>query len=458
MKLWGGRFTKETDKFVEAFSASIPFDKRLASEDILGSIAHCSMLADCDIISIDEGKAIIGGLKEILEEIQRDELTFPIEAEDIHMRVEQRLIEKIGIVGKKLHTGRSRNDQVALDMHMFVKKEISAVLSLVRNLQKAIVDVATKCIDVLMPGYTHMQRAQPVLFSHHLLAYFWMLERDAGRLKDCLKRADTMPLGAGALAGTTFPINREMVAQILDFSSIYENSMDAVSDRDFVAEFIFCSSLIMIHLSRLSEDLILWSTSEFGFVEIDDAFTTGSSIMPQKKNPDIAELVRGKTGRSMGNLVGIMTILKGLPLSYNRDMQEDKELLFDMVDTVESSLKVYAEMFASIKPNKEKMLKAVEGDMCCATDLADYLVRKGLPFRDAHEVVGKLVAKCLHENKALTDLSLRELVEASSFFEIDAQKVLSPEACIKARSARGGTAKSSVEEQLRKAKLLMNEI
>jgi len=456
VKLWGGRFEKDTDKLVEAFTASIPFDKRLAVQDISGSIAHCGMLAKCRIITEEESVSIIEGLKEILVEIREGTLEFPIESEDIHMRIEKRLIEKIGSMGGKLHTARSRNDQVALDMHMFVKQQIQDALGLLRNLQLTIVGLSEKYLDVLMPGYTHLQRAQPVLFSHHLLAYFWMLQRDVQRLNEALKRADNMPLGAGALAGTTFPIDRTMVADELGFGDIYANSMDAVSDRDFVVEYIFCASLIMIHLSRLSEDLILWNTSEFGFIELDDAYTTGSSIMPQKKNPDIAELVRGKSARTIGNLVGILTMLKGLPMTYNRDMQEDKELLFDTTDTLIASLKVYSAMLETIKPNRERMRKAVEGDMCTATDLADYLVRKGMPFRDAHAIVGSLVQKCLNEGKSLIHLSEQELKQASPLLDIDCLKVLSADECIASRKIEGGTATSKVLEQLKKAKDILN--
>jgi len=456
VKPWGGRFEKDTDKLVEAFTASIPFDKRLAAQDISGSIAHCRMLAKCGIITEEESVSIIEGLKEILEEIRLGTLTFPIESEDIHMRIEKRLIEKIGSTGGKLHTARSRNDQVALDMHMFVKQEIQNSLGLLRKLQRTIIDLSETYIDVLMPGYTHLQRAQPVLFSHHMLAYFWMFQRDAQRLDDTLKRVDNMPLGAGALAGTTFPINRKMVADELGFKAIYANSMDAVSDRDFVVEFMFCASLIMIHLSRLSEDLILWSTSEFGFIEMDDAYTTGSSIMPQKKNPDIAELVRGKSGRTIGNLVGILTVLKGLPMTYNRDMQEDKELLFDTTDTLMASLEVYSDMLGTIKPNRERMRKAVEGDMCTATDLADYLVRKGMPFRDAHAKVGLLVHKCLSEGKSLNHLTENELKEVSALFDKDCLGVLSADECIASRRIEGGTAITKVLEQLTQAKDSLN--
>lgn len=452
MKLWGGRFSKQTDKLMEAFSASIPFDSRLAEEDIIGSIAHCEMLAQCGIITIKEGNEIALALSEILKEFSSGELSFPIESEDIHMRIEQRLIEKIGIVGKKLHTARSRNDQVALDMHIFVKKEIKNIFELICVFQQKIIDISQENISVIMPGYTHMQRAQPVLFAHHMMAYFWMFERDKGRLNDALSRADMMPLGAAALAGTTFAIDREIVASKLGFASLYENSMDAVSDRDFVAELLFTISLIMTHLSRISEDIILWNTTEFGFIEIGDDFTTGSSIMPQKKNPDVAELVRGKSGRTTGNLIGMLTILKGLPLTYNRDMQEDKELLFDSIDTVKDCLEIYSAMFATIKPNKAKMFSAVDGDMCSSTDMADFLVRKGLPFREAHGIVGRLVSMCLTNGKRLTDLNMTELKTYSTLFDEEILQVLSPESCINSRNIRGGTAISAVDKQIQTAK------
>ena len=456
MKLWGGRFAKETDALVEAFTASVPFDQRLYEEDIRGSMAHCRMLAACGIIEHNEAEIMAASLTEILAEIQRGEMEFDVALEDIHMHVEKRLIEKIGPVGGKLHTGRSRNDQVALDMHMFVKKEILATASLIRNLQQALIVAAEANPQAVMPGYTHLQRAQPVLFAHHLMAYFWMLERDRERFLDGYNRADWMPLGAGALAGTTFPINREMVASELGFAKLYENSMDAVSDRDFVLEFLFNASLVMTHLSRLSEDLILWNSQEFGFVTLDDAFTTGSSIMPQKKNPDVAELVRGKTGRVYGNLLGLLTVLKGLPLAYNKDMQEDKEGLFDTVDTIKVSLTLYAAMLRTLQADQARMYAAVAGDFASATDLADYLVRKGLPFRDAHAVVGRLVGKCVAEKRRLVDLKVTELHELSPLFAEDALALLPPEACVAARKSRGGTASEAVAAQIKKAKELIS--
>ena len=455
MKLWGGRFSKDTDQLVEEFTASISFDQRLAEEDIAGSMAHCRMLGKQGIISPEETEAILAGLAEVQEEIRRGELTFSLALEDIHMHVEKRLTEIIGPAGGKLHTARSRNDQVALDMHLYVKKEILAVSSLIASLQQAIVDVASDNLEVIMPGYTHLQRAQPVLFSHHLLAYFWMLERDRERFMDAYKRADWFPLGAGALAGTTFPIDREMVAGELGFSKLYENSLDAVSDRDFVAEFHFAATLLMVHLSRLSEDLILWSTAEFGFAVLDDAFTTGSSMMPQKKNPDVAELVRGKTGRVLGSLVGLLTMLKGLPLAYNKDMQEDKEGLFDTVDTLKMSLTLYAAMLRTLKINEERMYAAVAGDFASATDLADYLVRKGLPFREAHAVVGGLVGRCVAEGRQLSNLTAGEMQGASPLLGAEALPLLLPQACVAARQARGGTAREAVVEQLKRARELL---
>ncbi len=455
MKLWGGRFSKDTDALVEKFTASIPFDRRLADEDILGSMAHCRMLAACGIIGAEDAAAILKGLEEIKEEIGRGELEFSLALEDIHMHVEKWLTEKIGAAGGRLHTARSRNDQVALDLHLFVRREIREVELLIKNLQEAILNVAEANFDVIMPGYTHLQRAQPILFAHHLLAYFWMLERDLARFRDAYKRADLMPLGAGALAGTTFPVNREMVAEELGFASLYENSIDAVSDRDFVAEFHFNSSLLMTHLSRLSEDIILWSSAEFGFVTLDDAFTTGSSIMPQKKNPDVAELVRGKSGRVLGNLVALLTMLKGLPLAYNRDMQEDKEGLFDTVDTVKMCLAVYAGMIGTMKVNSDRMYVAVDGDFASATDLADHLVRKGMPFREAHAVVGRLVAKCVQEKKRLDSLTVQELADASPLLGEESLKLLSPQSCVAARQSRGGTAREAVAGQVAAARVAL---
>ncbi len=457
MKLWGGRFDKETDSLVEEFNASISFDQRLYEEDIRGSMAHCRMLAACGIITAEEAELINKTLAEILVEIKEGKLELTAELEDIHMHVEKRLLDKIGPVGGKLHTARSRNDQVALDMHLYVKKEIEETVALIKNLQQVLLTVAEENLDAVMPGYTHLQRAQPVLFAHHLLAYFWKLQRDRERFWDAYKRADYSPLGAGALAGTTFPIDPKMVAAELGFTYVYENSMDAVSDRDFVVEFLANASLLMTHLSRLSEDIILWNSQEFGFIQLDDAFATGSSIMPQKKNPDVAELVRGKTGRVYGHLLALLTTLKGLPLTYNKDLQEDKEGLFDTVDTIKNCLTLYAALLRTMKIDKQRMYKAVAGDFAIATDLADYLVRKGLPFREAHAVVGRLVRKCIAEKRLLTDLTVTELKAHSALFAEDALTCLTPHACVEARSSYGGTAQSAVKEQLKQAKIALNK-
>ena len=457
MKLWGGRFDKETDSLMEEFNASISFDQRLYEEDIRGSMAHCRMLGACGIIASEEAELINKALAEILTEIKEGKLEFTAALEDIHMHVEKRLLDKIGPVGGKLHTARSRNDQVALDMHLYVKKEIIVTVSLIKNLQQVLLAAAEENLDTVMPGYTHLQRAQPVLFAHHLLAYFWKLQRDRERFQDAYKRADRLPLGAGALAGTTFPIDPKMVAAELDFANIYENSMDAVSDRDFVVEFLANASLLMAHLSCLSEDIILWNSQEFAFIQLDDAFTTGSSIMPQKKNPDVAELVRGKTGRVYGHLLALLTTLKGLPLAYNKDLQEDKEGLFDTVDTIKNCLVLYAALLRTMKIDKQRMYAAVAGDFASATDLADYLVRKGLPFREAHAVVGRLVGKCIAENRRLVDLTVAELRAHSLLFAEDALACLTPQACVEARSSYGGTAQSAVKEQLKQAKKEIKE-
>ncbi|ADL06948.1 argininosuccinate lyase [Thermosediminibacter oceani] len=418
-KLWGGRFEKETDDLVEKFTASIDFDKRLYEQDIKGSMAHARMLARAGIIPKEEAAEIIKGLLEIKLEIERGEFPFTCELEDIHMHVESRLFEKIGPVAGKLHTARSRNDQVALDLHLYVKEKIAEVVGKIDELMKVLRKLAAENRDAVMPGYTHLQRAQPVTLSRHLKAYYYMLRRDKERFSKALKGADIMPLGACALAGTTLPIDREYTGELLGFSRIYENTIDAVSDRDFVIEFISCSAILMVHLSRMAEDLILWSTSEFDFIELDDAFATGSSIMPQKKNPDVLELIRGKAGRVFGNLMSVLTVMKGLPLSYNRDMQEDKEPLFDTADTVIGCLKVLPKLLSTMKIKKENMKKAVEESFSDATYYAEYLVKKGMPFRAAHEVVGKMVSYCIKKNKKLSDLSLREFKNFSKLFDED---------------------------------------
>jgi argininosuccinate lyase len=450
-KLWGGRFTKQTDQLVEEYTASILFDKELAEEDIQGSLAHVTMLGRCGILPAEDVEKIRGGLNQVLEAIRRGEIEFSVSDEDIHMNVEKALIERIGPVGGKLHTGRSRNDQVATDMHLYLRKRVVEFVGMLVKLQEALIGQAKANLDTIVPGYTHLQRAQPILFAHHLMAYVSMFERDIERLRDSYKRINTLPLGAGALAGTTFPIDRHFVAEQLGFERIYENSLDAVSDRDFIVEFLANASLIMTHLSRLCEELVLWSSTEFQFVELDDAFCTGSSIMPQKKNPDVAELVRGKTGRVYGNLVGMLTVLKALPLAYNKDMQEDKEGMFDTVRTLQGALQLFAPMIATMKVNRDRMRQAVNQDFSNATDIADYLVNKGLPFREAHEVIGKTVLYCIQQNKFLLDLTLDEFLQFSELFDEGIYKVLQPEQVVNARNVYGGTAASQVSEAIGRA-------
>lgn len=447
-KLWGGRFAKGTDVMVEEFTSSISFDNRLYKEDIAGSIAHARMLAKCGIIATDEAEIIIDGLKNILADIEAGNFTFETSLEDIHMNIEKRLTDRIGPVGGKLHTARSRNDQVALDTHLYLKREVINIAQLICGLQEAILEVAGKYQTVIMPGYTHLQRAQPILFAHHMMAYFAMLVRDYERLRGVWERTDMMPLGAGALAGTTFPIDRHMVAEQLKFGSIYANSIDAVSDRDYIIEFLSFASILMMHLSRLSEEIILWSSAEFAFIELDDAHCTGSSIMPQKKNPDVSELVRGKTGRVFGHLLAMLTIAKGLPLAYNKDLQEDKEGLFDTIDTIKFSLSVYASMLKAMRVNGTRMLETVRQDFSNATDMADYLVKKGLPFRQAHEVVGKSVRYCIENDKMLVDLSLDEFKQFSPLFGEDIIEAIKVETCVSARKSYGGTAPEQVAQAM----------
>ena len=446
-KLWGGRFSKNTNELVDAFNASIDFDKRLYHEDIRGSIAHANMLAKCGIIPAEDGEKIVAGLKDILADIEAGNFSFEVALEDIHMNVEARLTERIGQAGARLHTARSRNDQVALDMHMYMKREVAEIAELLINFEKALLTVAKKHDKTLMPGYTHLQRAQPITFAHHLLAYFNMLQRDFRRLLGVWEGADMMPLGAGAIAGTTFPIDRHDVAAQLNFGKVYCNSMDAVSDRDYVIEFLSFASMLMMHMSRLSEEICLWSSTEFGFIELDDAFATGSSMMPQKKNPDIAELVRGKTGRVYGHLQAMLVTAKGLPLTYNKDLQEDKEGFFDAVDTIKFSLAVYCDMILTMTVNVNKMQQAVSKDFSNATDLADYLVRKGLPFRQAHEVVGKCVAYAIMNDKFLPEITLEEYKEFSDLFEEDLLVALEPYNCVAARKSYGGPAFTENEKQ-----------
>ncbi|WHY87537.1 argininosuccinate lyase [Neobacillus novalis] len=454
-KLWGGRFTKETNKLVEEFTASISFDQKLAKEDIAGSLAHVQMLGECGIIPMEDANKIKDGLLSIKKMLVDHEVEFLVEDEDIHMNIEKLLIEKIGPVGGKLHTGRSRNDQVATDMHLYLRTKTTELVKLLEDVQQALIGQAKENVQTLIPGYTHLQRAQPVSFAHHLMAYFWMFERDKERLLDSLKRINWLPLGSGALAGTTFPINRERVAELLGFETVYPNSMDAVSDRDFILEFLSIGSIIMTHISRFSEELVIWSSQEFQFIELDDSFCTGSSIMPQKKNPDVPELLRGKTGRTYGNLIGLLTVLKGLPLAYNKDLQEDKEGMFDTVETLEGSLKLLAPMIETMTVNKDVMRKVINNDFSNATDIADYLVRKGLPFREAHEVIGKIVLFAIQSNKFLLDLTFEEFQEFSPLFEDDIYTVLAPEHVVAVRNSFGGTAPDQVMKQIKLAENLV---
>jgi argininosuccinate lyase len=444
------------DKQAQNYLASIPFDRRLYRQDIEGSIAHARMLAKQGIIDESEAETIIKGLNSIREEIEQGKFQFKTELEDIHMNIEAGLFEKIGDVAGKLHTARSRNDQIALDMRLFAKEEILKTIDKIKALQSSLVELAEANKSVVMPGYTHLQQAQPVLLAHHLLAYFEMFERDKERFHDCLKRTNVLPLGSGALAGVPYPVDRDFVARELGFSKVSANSLDAVSDRDFVIEYAAVAAIIMMHLSRLSEELILWSSSEFGFIEIGEAFTTGSSIMPQKKNPDVAELARGKTGRVYGNLMGIITTMKSLPLAYNRDMQEDKEGLFGTVDTLHSSLEVFAGMVKTIKVNTERISQAMKTDYILATDLADYLVKKGMPFREAHGVVAKLSKYAASKGKKFRELGLKEYREFSPLFGDDVYKI-TLESSVAARNVVGGTSPQQVEKALRRAKRLIKE-
>jgi len=451
-KLWGGRFQKETDRLVEDFQSSISFDRRLYKYDIKGSIAHARMLGKTGIITSEESQSIVRGLEEVLADIEAGRAEFSVGAEDIHMNVEQLLTAKVGEVGKKLHTARSRNDQVALDIRMYIKDEIDQVITMLRQLQTSLLNLAEKHLDTVMPGYTHLQRAQPVTLAHHLLAYYQMFMRDEDRLADCRRRTDVMPLGSGALAGTTFPLDRVYVAEQLGFSDITANSLDAVSDRDFAVEFTAAASLIMVHLSRFCEEIILWSSAEFDFIELDDSYSTGSSMMPQKKNPDVAELIRGKSGRVFGDLQALLTMLKGLPLAYNKDMQEDKEALFDAVDTVKKCLLVFKPMLETMRVKKDNMAAAARGGFTNATDLADYLVRRGVPFRKAHEVAGKVVFYCLEQGMTLDQLSLEEYKRFSPLVEEDVYEAISIIRCVEARQVSGGPAPDEVLEAIARAR------
>ena len=456
-KLWGGRFSKTTDEMINEFQASIGFDRRMYREDIAGSLAHAAMLAKVGILSEEDRAAIEKGLKGILAQIEHGDFDFSVALEDIHMNIEKRLTDAIGDAGSRLHTARSRNDQVALDTHLFVRHAVVDVMAHIRALQQALTESAAQHRDVIMPGYTHLQRAQPILFSHHLMAYFGMLARDFERFQGVYARTDIMPLGAGALAGTTLPIDRQFVAQRLHFERIYTNSLDAVSDRDYILEFLSAASILMVHLSRLSEEIILWCSREFSFVELDDAHCTGSSMMPQKKNPDVSELVRGKTGRVVGHLMAMLMAVKGLPLAYNKDLQEDKEGLFDTIDTVKFSLAVYAQLIRGMKLREDVMRHAVEADYSNATDLADYLVRKGLPFRKAHAVAGQAVAQCIARGIYLADLPITDYQQLSPLFAEDIYDAISPETCVSCRNSYGGTSYEQAEMQHEAAKNLMTE-
>jgi argininosuccinate lyase len=446
-----GRFQKEADEAVSRYTASIPFDWRLYHYDIAGSIAHAQMLAKQGIISEKDGKDIVRGLKAIKKEIESGKFQFKLELEDIHMCIESRLTELIGDAGARLHTARSRNDQVALDLRLFTRDAIEIARAYIKDLQKVLIGLAEANQETILPGYTHLQRAQPVLLAHHFLAYFEMLERDAARFSDCLNRVDVMPLGSGALAGVAYEIDRRFVARKLGFSQISRNSLDAVSDRDFVIEYEAAASLCMMHLSRLAEEMVLWSTSEFGFIELDESYTTGSSIMPQKKNPDVAELARGKVGRVYGKLMGMLTVMKGLPLSYNRDLQEDKESLFDVVDTLLSTLEVMTGMLETLKVNPSRMAQALDQGYLLATDIADYLVKKGETFRSAHSAVGQLVHWAVENNRTFEKIKLEEYRQFSKLFEKDVYRITSL-VSIQARNNPGGTAPAQVIKALLEAK------
>ncbi|ALP94462.1 MULTISPECIES: argininosuccinate lyase [Intestinimonas] len=448
MKLWAGRFQKETDTAVNDFNSSISFDARLYQEDIAGSIAHATMLGKQGVIEEHEAEKIIQGLQAILKDIEAGAVEFSEENEDIHMNIESELTSRIGDTGKRLHTARSRNDQVAVDFRLYVKKEIPVIVGMILDLEKVLVKKAEANLDAVMPGYTHLQRAQPTTFAHYMMAYANMLKRDVTRLEDCLERMDECPLGAGALATSTYPVDRFQTAQALGFRKPTDNSLDSVSDRDFAIEFTSALSILMMHLSRFSEEIILWCSWEFKFVELDDAYSTGSSIMPQKKNPDVAELVRGKTGRVYGSLITLLTIMKGLPLAYNKDMQEDKEPVFDAIDTVEQCLPVFAAMVDTLTVKNRNMQKAAAGGFINATDCADYLVKKGLPFRDAYMIVGRLVHMCIKTGETLDTLPLKDFQSVSGAFGPDVYQALELKTCVGGRKVYGGPAPDSVKTQI----------
>jgi len=455
MKLWGGRFSKATDALVDDFNSSIRFDARMYKQDITGSMAHAEMLGRQGIIPKDDADLIVKTLGEILADIENDKVEFLIDAEDIHMNIETILIERIGDAGKKLHTGRSRNDQVALDLRMYLRDEVKQISDMLKDAMKTVLDIAEKNVDTIMPGYTHLQKAQPVTAAHHFMAYFQMFSRDLDRLGDCFKRINIMPLGSGALAGTTYPLDREFVAQKLGFDGITRNSMDGVSDRDFAIELSSVLSILMMHLSRFCEELILWSSHEFSFVEMDDSYSTGSSIMPQKKNPDVAELIRGKTGRVYGSLTTLLTMMKGLPLAYNKDMQEDKEAIFDAVDTVKLCLPVFTNMIKTMKIKEEKMARGATGGFTNATDLADYLVKNGVPFRSSHAIVGKMVAKAVEKGCDLDEFTLEEMKEFSDLIKEDIYEAISIKTCVDERNVIGGPAKNQVLAEIENGRKIL---
>ncbi|MBQ4087134.1 MAG: argininosuccinate lyase [Clostridia bacterium] len=456
MKLWGGRFSKATDALVDDFNSSIRFDARMYKQDIRGSMAHAEMLGKQGIIPELDAALIVKTLGEILQDIEDGKVEFLIDAEDIHMNIETILIDRIGDVGKRLHTGRSRNDQVALDLRLYLRDECDRLADMIKDTMQVLLDVAEENTDTIMPGYTHLQKAQPVTLAHHVMAYFQMFSRDLGRLKDARKRINVMPLGSGALAGTTYPLDRAFVAEKLGFDAITGNSMDGVSDRDFAIEFMSVISMLMMHLSRFCEELVLWSSHEFSFVEMDDSYSTGSSIMPQKKNPDVAELIRGKTGRVYGDLMALLTTMKGLPLAYNKDMQEDKEAVFDALDTATLCLPVFTNMVKTMKIRKAVMRKGATGGFTNATDVADYLVKKGVPFRSSHGIVGRMVAKAVETNRDLDEFTIEEFKEFSELIEEDIYEAIDVSTCVAERNIPGGPAKEQVLAEIEKGKALLN--
>ncbi|PTI31402.1 argininosuccinate lyase [Staphylococcus warneri] len=455
-KAWGGRFEAQPEEWVDDFNASIDFDQNLINQDVQGSIAHATMLANQNIISQDEAHTIIEGLKAIQKDVHQNKIAFKASLEDIHLNIEHELIQRVGEAGGKLHTGRSRNDQVATDMHLYTKEEVNDIIELIKSLQQTILSIANQHVDTIMPGYTHLQRAQPISFAHHIMTYFWMLERDKSRFQDSMKRIDISPLGAAALSGTTHPIDRHETQKLLNFSAVYENSLDAVSDRDYIVETLHNISLTMVHLSRFSEEIIFWSTDEAKFITLSDAFSTGSSIMPQKKNPDMAELIRGKVGRTTGHLMSMLVTLKGLPLAYNKDMQEDKEGLFDAIHTIKGSLKIFEGMLDTMTVNTNRLNETVTKDFSNATELADYLVSKNVPFRTAHEIVGKIVLDCINKGVYLLDVPLEDYQSHHDSIEADIYDFLKPENCLKRRKSYGSTGQDAVKHQLSVAQQLMN--